>query len=77
MPRAHKLPANERIALRIPDAAAALDIATGSLEKLITNGEIPITRVNDERRVMWQDLNDYCLRNRDAVYPMPVERRRA
>jgi excisionase family DNA binding protein len=66
------LPANQRIALKLPDAAATLDTSLGTLEKLIAAGEIPITRVNGDRRVMWQDLNAYCLRNRDPDYPVPV-----
>jgi excisionase family DNA binding protein len=74
MPRAHRIPANERIALDLPEAAAALSISLGTLLTLIDDGEVPVTRVHGMKRIMLDDLRTYCLQNRDPM-PLPMVRK--
>jgi hypothetical protein len=74
MPRPHRIPANERIALDLPEAAAALSISLGTLMTMVDAGEVPVTRVHGMKRIMLDDLRTYCLQNRDPM-PLPYARK--
>ncbi len=72
MPRSHTAPLHQRIVLSIPEAAAALSISTGTMERIVEAGEVPLAKLppTELKRIMWDDLQAYCLKYRDP-YPLP------
>lgn len=76
MPQTPRLPAHERIALALPEAAAALDVSLDTLNAWIEAGQIPLTPLTTPAgkrlpRVMWDDLAAFCIQQRDP-YPLPT-----
>lgn len=70
MPRKHSIPVNERMALSLPNAAAALDMSLDTLHGFIAAGELPLVRFTtsagtEMKRVLWRDLEAFAERHRD------------
>lgn len=79
MPRRHSIPVNERMALSLPNAAAALDMSLNALTAFVEAGEIPLTRPvtpggTEMKRILWRDLEAFAERQRDR--PMIAGTRR-
>lgn len=79
MPRTHSIPVNERMALSLPNAAAAIGASLNTLNAFIEAGEIPLVRFTtpagtEMKRILWRDLEAFAERHRDR--PMIAGTRR-
>jgi excisionase family DNA binding protein len=80
MPRATTLPADQRLLLTLPNAAALLDVSLNTLNAWVEAGELPLSRPPAPgggvlKRVHRRDLEAFAERYRDR--PLLVGRRRS
>jgi hypothetical protein len=73
MPRAHTIPANQRVALSLADAAASLSLSLNAFNEILDAGEIPLVRRTTLagttiKLVMLSDLETWARQHRDQPH---------